>query len=181
MENARAAAKAGRAERKKSPSQAKSDRPSLVSCFPLFRQRNPTAATTKGNTFSGGEGDSRSHEKAPRALFFHHPSALTGDNATSRVVHVGRRVLRGLGGRGQGGRSLIGRDSGERLPRGCLGDRPRGRGPPPASPEHAAALSRGRGRRRRARSHRESGDGTAPRSGTAAGLRGDEDAGRRRR
>lgn len=109
--------------------------------------------------------DSRpdSGPKNPLSL---HPDALTGDNATPRVVDVGRRLLRTRRGSGQRGRLLIGSDSGERS-RGCFRDRPRRRGPAASSSEHAAAaLSRGRGRRGRARARGERGDG-APGRGAA--------------
>lgn len=110
--------------------------------------------------------DSRA-DSAPLCPLFLHPDALTGDNATSRVVDVGRGLLRRRGGRGQRGRLLlIGSNSGERS-RGGFRDRPRRRGPAASSSEHAAAaLSRGRGRRRRARARGERGDG-APGSGAA--------------
>ena len=93
-------------------------------------------------------------DSGPSSLLYLLSDALTGDNATSCVVYVGRGLLRGRRGRGEGGRPLlIGSDSGP----GCLGDRPRRRGPPPSSSEHAAAaFSRRRGR---ARARRERGNG----------------------
>ena len=167
-ERCQGAGKRPRRQPKKSPEMAKRREPVAPLAFSLSidpqRHQGPRDSCSVSRRVRPG---------------FPNQNALTGDNATSRVVYVGRRVLRRLGGRGEGGRSLVGRDSGKR-PRGCFRDRPRGRGPPASSSEHAAALSRGRGRRGRARTRRESGDGTTPGS-EAAGLRDDKDARRRRR